>query len=239
MSLQLIIAVMLVIFIANFSKAVIGFGSGLIGMPLLSLLIGVQVATPMFALMALVGSVIIVVNNRQTIDVKAAKKLLLASLFGIPLGLYLLSRVPEAVVLSLLGLMLVSYGLYNLLAPRLPELHNDWLAYPAGFIGGILGGAYNIAGPPVLVYATLKRWPPDYFRATIQTYFLLVTVPVSLGHMLTGLWVQDVFVYFGISLLPMFAALYIGDRVHHIVPRALFARMVYVFLVGMGITLLV
>ena len=42
-----------------------------------------------------------------------------------------------------------------------------------GFFAGILGGAYNTNGPPVVIYGSLRKWSPATFRATLQGYFFM------------------------------------------------------------------
>ena len=37
-----------------------------------------------------------------------------------------------------------------------------------GLASGVLGGALNEAGPPVVIYLTLKQWPKDDVKATLQ-----------------------------------------------------------------------
>ncbi len=238
MTLQIIIGVMIIMFIANFIKAAVGFGAALIAMPLLTLLIGVKLAAPLFSLVGMGSSLIIVMNNRQSIDSWAALRLVLSALFGVPIGLYLLINVPEEIVLTILGAFLIVYGLYNLFTPPpLSVLQNDNLAYPMGFLGGILGGAYNTFGPPVIAYAALKQWKPDHFRATLQTYMLFLTIVVAIGHNRAGLWVEDVFVYLLFSIPSILLAIYLGDRFHHMIPHETFLRIIYVFLVAMGLVL--
>ena len=39
-----------------------------------------------------------------------------------------------------------------------------------GVLSGVLGGALNEAGPPVVIYLTLKHWPKDDVKATLQVY---------------------------------------------------------------------
>ena len=62
---------------------------------------------------------------------------------------------------------------------RKPELHSDRLAPLFGFAAGILGGAYGMNGPPLVVYGGLRRWQPTQFRAMLQGYFLIAILP---GH---------------------------------------------------------
>jgi uncharacterized membrane protein YfcA len=95
-----------------------------------------------------------------------------ATALGIPVGLLMLARVPE----DLVRIVLACYALYSLVGPRLPVVSAKPWAYGLGFVAGILGGAYNTNGPPVVLYGALQRWPSNRFRATLQGYFLPATL---------------------------------------------------------------
>ncbi|HEY1587600.1 MAG TPA: sulfite exporter TauE/SafE family protein [Polyangia bacterium] len=41
----------------------------------------------------------------------------------------------------------------------------------------VFGGSYGMNGPPLAIYGSLRDWPPERFRATLQGYFL----PASYG----------------------------------------------------------
>ena len=42
-------------------------------------------------------------------------------------------------------------------------------------------------GPPLVIYGALRRWSPQYFRATLQGYFLPATLAGLIGYAATGL----------------------------------------------------
>src|SRR2546423_2318549 len=157
-----------ILFASTFVRSALGFGDALVAMPLLVLAVGVRTATPVVAFAASTIAVVILLRHWRRVDVRATWRLVVASLAGIPFGLLLLKAAPEAYVKIVLGVLLILYGLYSLLAPRLPELQSERTAYVFGFVAGVLGGAYNTNGPPVVVYAALRRWPPEHFRATLQ-----------------------------------------------------------------------
>ena len=72
----------------------------------------------------------------------------------------------------MLGLVLVAFGLYNIIRPKLPTPGSEKLSYVFGFVAGILGGAYNTNGPPAVIYGALRDWSPESYRATLQEYFI-------------------------------------------------------------------
>lgn len=233
------ILVVLVIFAGAFIHSTVGFGSALIQMPLLTLLVGITLATPLVGLLGVVMVMIIAGGSWRSINFADVWRLIVTSLAGIPCGLFILKTAPEGLVKALLGLLIISFSLYNLVRPNLPTLRAASWAFGFGFLAGILSGAYNTGGPPIVLYGALRRWPPASFRATMQGYFVPGSWLVVFGHGLGRLWSGEVFFLFGLSLLPMLAAVYLGGRLNRHLPAGRFDRLLHLLLIGLGLLLLI
>ena len=220
-------------------RATFGFGDALVAMPLLTLVIGIRVATPIVALMSVTISLAIIWGNWRDIDMRAAWRLVAAAMVGVPAGVWLLNRVPEQIVIGLLALSLVGFGLYSIVKPSMPTVRNHLWVYFFGFLAGCLGGAYNTHGPPVLIYGTLQDWSPVRFRATLQGFFFPVGLIVLASHGLGGLWSDEVFSLYALALLPMLAAIYAGSELSRRISPARFHRLVHLIIIGLGALLLV
>jgi uncharacterized membrane protein YfcA len=230
----LLLSVAAILFASTLVRSAVGFGDALLAMPLLALLVGVRVATPVVAFAASTIAVTILLWHWRSVDVRSTWRLVVSSLAGIPFGLLLLKFAPEAYVKGALGALLVLYGLYGLLAPRMPAARGEGLAYVFGFVAGVLGGAYNTNGPPVVVYGALRRWPPEHFRATLQGCFLVTGLMILIGHGVAGLWTPLVLRLYLLSLPGVLLAVFLGARLNRRIPREAFGRVLYAFLVVMG-----
>ena len=234
----IIILVLSILFISTFTRSALGFGDALIAMPLLALVVGIQVATPLTALGAsTIALTILVSGGWRKVDLKAAWRLIVSSLVGIPIGLYFLKTAPEPMIKGALGALLIAFGLYNLIAPKMPTFQNEKLAYPFGLIAGILGGAYNTNGPPVVVYGTLRGWLPESFRSTPQAYFLPTGGMILISHGLAGLWTPTVLRLYAYALPIIMLAIFLGGRANKMVSGGRFDRIIYASLVVMGVLL--
>jgi uncharacterized membrane protein YfcA len=231
--------VVAVLFVSALSRGLIGFGNALVAMPLLALFVPIQIASPLVGLANLTGILIILAGTWRSVNFKAAWRLILPCLIGIPIGLFFLKTADETIVRLVLGVILIGYGLYNLISPNLPYLKTEVFAYPMGLASGILGGAFNSNGPPIVIYGSLRRWPPESFRATLQGVFLPTNLMVLATHAIGGLWTKDVLKLYAYSLPLMLLATLIGIRFGKRIPKEQFHRIVYGFLVAMGILLIV
>jgi uncharacterized membrane protein YfcA len=230
--------VLAVIFLATLIRSAFGFGEALIAVPLLALLIPVEVAAPLAVLVSITVAAFVLLQDWQHVELGSAWRLVVATLPGIPLGLLLLTALPEPVVKALLGAIIIAFSTYCLARRAPPELRNDRLAWFFGFGAGVLGGAYGMNGPPLVIYGTLRRWSAEHFRATLQGYFLPASVVGMGGYWLAGLWVSQVTRYFLLSLPLAVAAILLGRVVNRRLAGGSFVLYVHVALLIIGITLL-
>jgi len=229
--------VIAILFLSTFTRSTLGFGDALIAMPLLAMVVGMTTATPLAAMAASTIAIMILSRTWRDVNFQATWRLVLSSLVGIPIGLYFLKTAPESIVKAVLGTVLIGFGLYNLVAPKLPHLNNEKLAFVFGFPAGILGGAYNANGPLVVLYSALRRWSPESFRATLQGYFFPTGFAVLISHGLAGLWTTVVLRLYLYALPAIVAGVLVGEIVNQKFSVDRFYRIVYVALVLMGILL--
>jgi hypothetical protein len=235
-----LIPVVGIIFAAAFVRSALGFGDAVVAMPLLAMVIGLKTATPLVAFMGPTISLLILAKSWKSGDMRSASRLIVASLLGIPLGIYGLARLPEEPLKIMLGVLILLYGIFGLARPSVRiRGEKAWVPWMVGWTAGVLGGAYNTNGPPVVAYGMLRGWPPDRFRATLQGYFLPTGLMILAGHGLAGMWTGEVLELFLYSLPAIVVGVVLGGLANRKLTHALFARLVYSFLVLMGGVLLV
>ena len=235
---RITLVVVSVVFLATVVRSAFGFGEALVAVPLLALAIPVTVAAPLAALVSVTVAVAVLLLDWRHVQMRSAIRLVVSTLFGIPLGLLLLVRAPEAAVKAVLAVVIIGFPIYSMNGRR-PALTHDRWAWLFGFGAGVLGGAYGMNGPPLAVYGSLRRWSPAQFRATLQGYFLPASVAGFCGYWLTGLWTPTV-TRFYIATIPVVAfALVLGHVLNRRLSADRFLRVVYAGLLIVGLILLV
>ncbi len=226
--------VALVVFVAALVQGVMGFGGALIAMPLLVTLVGIQTATPAFALVGALASLMNAVRWRAHVTRGDLLQLVIPAALGIPIGVLLLARLDAEMVTRALGVILIGYAAYNLIGWAVPPLRNRLWAYVAGFTSGILSGAFNTGGPPVIVFADARRWTADRFRGNLQTYFLFISLFLIVSHGVTGHLTANVWRTAAVGVPALVVGQFIGARLCHYINPDLFRRLVLVFLLLLG-----
>jgi uncharacterized membrane protein YfcA len=227
-----------VLFCATFVRSALGFGEALIAVPLLALALPVETAAPVAVLVSITVAAIIVAQDWRDVQVPITVWLVLSSMIGIPLGLLLLRTISESFVKGGLGVVVAAFATATLLNRGAYELKDDRLAWVFGVAAGILGGAYGMNGPPLVVYGALRRWSPGQFRATLQGYFLPASVMGMIGYWAAGLWTPSVTRYYVVSLPAVLLAIAVGRYTGRRIDAPRFLVYVHVGLLVIGAVLL-
>jgi uncharacterized membrane protein YfcA len=228
--------VLAVVFVASLIRSAFGFGEALFAVPLLALRLPLGIAAPVAVLLSITIAGFVVAQDWRKIHVRSMGWLMFATLFGIPLGLELLASSHQTAARVALGLLIVAFAAYALLGRKPPELQRDhvgWLI-GCGLAAGVLGGAYGMNGPPLVIYGAMRRWTAQHFRATLQGYFLPASLLGMAGYWAKGLWVPAVTHYYLISLPAAVPAILLGRVLNHRMEGTGFLRYVYAGLACVG-----
>lgn len=235
---QIVILIGVIAFGATLVRSTLGFGDALIAMPLLAFVLPLRVAAPYVAALSVFNAIVILIQEWRHISFREMKPLIVASLCGIPFGVWLLRDGDPRIVTGLLAVLVLSFSTWNLWRPESLQLASDRSAPLFGFVSGVLGGAYNTAGPTLVIFGTLRRWPVDRFRANLQSYFVVGGTTVFLSHVWHGHVTGPVLKLFAICVPLTIVSAVIGQRITRSIPTARFTRYVHVGLLLIGLVLL-
>ena len=227
------------VFLAVFTQSLAGFGVALVAMALLPGLVGVQIAVPLVAVLALVLETILTIRYKDSFDFKTVWPIALASIIGIPLGVWALSGINEVFLTKSLGVLISGYALYSLFKFQLPELRHPAWGLSAGFLSGLFGGAFNIAGPPYIIYGNCRRWPPARFKGNLQALFVVNSLVVFASHYASGNITANVWNYFLWSLPALILGALLGTSLDRYISPEIFRKIVLWLLVILGIRLII
>lgn len=227
-------------FFATVIRSALGFGEALVAVPLLAFFIPLRVATPLAVLISITIAAIIVAQDWKKVHFHSTGWLVLPTLLGIPLGLLLLTSSHQRTVKGALAALIIAFSAYSLSGRTPLELRRDhraWLLF-FGFTAGVLGGAYGMNGPPLVIYGSMRRWSAQHFRATLQAYFLPASLIGMTGYWLSGLWVHAVTRYYLLALPIMLPAVLLGRVINHRMRAEVFMNYAYLGLAIIGAVLM-
>ncbi len=229
--IMLIIAVTLA---AGFVQGLTGFGSVLLSLPVLVVFLDVKTTVPLIGLFALSINAMLVWQLKRHLVLRRLAVLLLATVPGIPVGVYLLKTLPAQWLTLAIGILLLAFSIFSLRGFTPRRLGRGW-ATLAGFAAGCLGGSVGANGPPIIAYATMQPWPKDEIKGTMIGYFFTAGIAISGMHALSGLVTADVLRLYAAGLPGLAAGVLAGSVLYGRLAGKSYRALVLWTLAAMGV----
>jgi uncharacterized protein len=169
----------LVVAMASCSQTISGFGFTLVSVPLLAIVMPPLQAVSLTVLIS--TPLAIIRSRREWKDVAwpSAKRLGLASLIGMPIGIAITSHLPDRPLRLIIGIAVAIAGVVLATGFRVRS-ESPLVDVLAGFVSGVLATTTGTNGPPLVIAMHSRRVAPVVFRATLVVIYLFANV-VSLG----------------------------------------------------------
>ena len=220
-------------------EGVAGFGSTVMALPFVSMLIGIDKAVPLLSSMSVLLSIFIVLRSWRNVDLKEYGFILLHVIPGVPVGLFFMEYLPKAALIGLLDFFrffVGGRGLYNVfkkpLAPPLIPVKKGIGSRFILFIGGIIQGAFSSGGPIVVMYASKAITEKSKFRAILSSLWLTTNTVMVTKWTLSGkVWTPQLGKML-LCILPfILCGMIFGDFLHNKVDQKKFTLLVYSVLI--------
>ena len=153
-----------VIAAAYLVRGIAGFGSGLIAIPFLALMLPLTAVVPLVVFLDYVASASHGVKNRNEIQWREILPLLPFALLGVLTALYLFKAVDIRLLSKGLGGFILIYAVYSLLARDTEEVGSQLWAIPAGGFGGLIGTLFGTGGPFYVLFLKHRGLAKTQFR---------------------------------------------------------------------------
>lgn len=113
------------------------------------------------------------------------------------------------------------------------------VALLVGVASGVLSGALNEGGPPVVMYLALRRWDKDEVKAALQAFLMLMSVMGLSVQWHRGLLVVRHLQYAAIGMPAAAAGIGLGVRLYDRIDQRAFGRVLTVAMLAMGVAYIV
>lgn len=225
-----------ILFLAAYLQSATGFGLALVCMALLPLVLPVSDAIAYVAIASLSVNIFILYANRAGIRLRRTILLGIAIGLGIPIGYFGLRALDGDLIIRLLGIVLMAIAVWEFLQSRIQRWSiPDWAGAPLSFFGGILAGAFNVGGPPIVVYVYSRNWSKVEMVAILQAVFVFGSVTRN-GLMIgNGEYTADLLWLVLLSIPGALLGVWLGKLTLDRLPQALLKRIVFalIFLIGL------
>ena len=234
----ILLAVFLVV--AGLMKGIIGVGTPIVALPLLSMLIDVRAAVMLLSMPLILSNIPQAIEGGKTLACFIRLvPVLLGMIPGILLGVTILVSGDPATTKVIAGSVIVLVAGLTLVAPRLRlrEGLKTPVGVAAGFAGGVLGGVAAMPGPLVFTYLLAKGLHGKEFTKEASLFLVLSSVLLAIFLSSSQIFSWADMLTSTSALIPVGIGMYLGQRLRDLVPAGFFTRtvLVVVLLSGLGL----
>lgn len=230
----------LLLLLAATVQGTLGFGFGIVAMTCLTLSGSLLHAAGVVNLTAIVLEVAMLWQLRGHVLWRHTLRLLPGILLGVGFGVVALRTLDRSLMAHLLGGVIVGIAGWNLVGhPSAPGRERALVDGGVGLVSGMLSGAFNIGGPPLVAHLYRHDHAPDSLKATLQVLFLamgLCRVPAvaAAGLLSPAIWRDS-----GVGVPFVLVGLFLGMSLSRRLDVNRFRRLSWLFLGVLGAVLLV
>jgi uncharacterized membrane protein YfcA len=240
MDSTLLATIVVAFIIAGAIKGAIGVGLPTTAIAILGTGLSLREAIPLLIIPSLVANIWQVARGGAFRDLLRRFWLLnTLACIGVWLGTVLLFRIDPGLLSGLLGLVIVAYAVMGLFAyaPTVPP-HREAILTPIVGIGaGLLTGTTGSLLMPLMVYLQALGLNKDRFVQAAGLSLLIGTIAWAGSLAQQGAMGERALLLSGIALIPTLIGMVFGQWVRDRLSQALFRKIVYVFLIGLGVNL--
>jgi uncharacterized membrane protein YfcA len=199
-------------------------------MPLLALFVPVKVLIPVWSLLGIASSVVVLSREARHVSMGAMMRVIPTCLIGTAIGLYLFAALDPRNLARGLGLLVMAYGVYSFWATPRPAKRAPpprSIAPLAGMLAGAVGALFGtMASIFFAIYLDARRLTKDQFRATISAMLLVLSIARSAGYSVVDAFNFDTIRILVVAVPMMLLGLYLGDRIHGLLGEVGFRRLI-------------
>ncbi len=224
--------VVLVVAFTALLQAISGFGFALLAVPLFALRVDIHEAVVLSSCIGTISSGWQTYFLRKDVVGDTAKRYILASLVGVPIGFGMFVLLSDQILRVMVGIA-VLFGTAVVAFGRELKVKRAW-ERGLGVLSGALLIATSTNGPPIVLALQAQRMPMLEFRATLARIFFVTGVISVLLFLVAGEIEESVILSTLLCLPVMTIAVLLGNRIARKIAERPFRVLVLTLLVLAG-----
>ena len=226
-------------FVAAFIRGFTGFGSSLMWVPSLSLVLPPVAVVPITFLLEIGISLHLVPSVRREVDWPSLSRIWIGAFVGVPIGLALIASMPADLTRGAVAVTVIVAAVLLWRGTRLKGTFGTPGTLGVGGAAGFLTGAVGIPGPPVFLYYLSAPLDIRVGRASIIAYIFGAAVIACVFAAFRGMLDGTATIRAALLLPIVVAGTYLGAHAFGRADPEKARRWALVVLMVMGAALLV
>ena len=209
-----LLAIALAVAIGGILKGATGAGAPILAVPVIAAFYEVRIAVTILVLPSLMTNLVQMNTYRaHRVTPGFARNMAIGGALGAAVGTFLLVQIPISALQMAMAGLIVAYILLRLARPNLKigVSTGRLLVMPAGFLGGLLQGAVGISAPVSLTFLNAMRLERSAFVFTVSAFFASMSATQLIAQVYFGIMTFELALLSVIALIPLVAAMPLGD----------------------------
>ena len=224
-----------IVFVASIIRGFNGFGFSATCVSGFSFILPAIEIVPIILALEVMISIFMIPYVWKKIDWNFVFKIIIGSLLGIPIGLYLLRHLNPEVVHLAACLLIIFFSILLMRGFSYQKINNSYGKFLTGIISGIMNGLSTLGGLPVTLFLLITSIQPAVIRGSLAALFFLTDIYAFLLSFFHGI-VDMTTIYRVIPLiiiLPL--GVFIGNKFFVKSKEATYRKIVIYFLIIVSI----
>lgn len=178
----------------------VGFGFGLVAVPVLLLFLEPQQAVVVSNSLIGIMMAMVLVRTWRHLKLRVSIGLVLGGMAATPVGVLALNSASPSALRITIAIVIISLGLFSLSSVQLPFAQRRPAGPIFGFLTSLAVTTIGIGGPLGAIYAIAQRWRAETVRAVLALFFLTSDIVAFALYAATGLVGRDTLANIGVMV---------------------------------------
>ncbi len=233
----------LVICLIGLSKGGFGGTMGALATPLLALALPANQVVGLLLPILMIADVFAVTSHWKRWERRLVLLLIPGAVVGVIIGTFVIASVSPTILRRGIGVIALLFAVYKAFEPKITGSNTyhpkNWHGLTAGTVAGFSSSLAHTGGPPITIYLLMQELSPRVFVATSALFFMALNWIKVPTYYYAGLFDFNLLWYVAwlLPLLPI--SVWVGKSISTRINRALFDRIITVFLAVSGILLII
>ena len=175
---------------------------------------------------------------RRSMSWRNVAPFIIGGAIGVPVGAVLLTYINPMYMRLGVGVLLIAFGSYGLLQPKLTTVQ---AALPTdgavGAVNGVLCGLTGLPGFVITVWCQMRGWTKDQQRAVFQPVMLAAIIMTAASLAAAGEITAEIIWLYFLGLPALLAGLWLGFRLYGKLDEVAFRKVMLGLLLFSGLAL--
>ncbi|MBE5916162.1 MAG: sulfite exporter TauE/SafE family protein [Pseudobutyrivibrio ruminis] len=227
----------IVSFIAFLIHSITGFGGNIMVFPVLTYLYGSSTARICLNLIAWISSISITIDCHKDINVKEYIRIIIWMALGLGIGYLLIPYMKsESIIMTIYGFIIILIALQRMLLKDSIVFNKPSLIIIL-ILAGVIQALFVSGGAFLVIYCTQALTDKKEFRATFTAVWLSIYTSTFFIQLLGRGYEKEHIKIALFGAIPVIFASVIGSRITRKINQQFFMRIVYIFILIVGISL--